>query len=89
MIRAQCQEVRVGQREEHAVAADDPNHGEGRGIVEAQGFQQNAVDHGEHGGGGADPQRERGQRDGHEPGLAAQRAGRETEILEQLVHASS
>ena len=54
------------------------------GIVEGERPQQDAIDDGEHRGGGADAERERRERDGDEAGLPAQRADRETEILEQL-----
>ena len=79
MIGAQRQEVGVRQRILHPVAADDADHGEVGGLVEGEWPQQDAVDHGEHRGGGADAERERGERDGDEARLPAQRADRETE----------
>jgi hypothetical protein len=87
MIGAQREEVGVGQGKQHAVAADDADHGEVGRIVEGKRPQQDAVDHGEHRRGGTDAQRERRERDGDEARLAAQRADREPEILQQFVHA--
>jgi EAL domain-containing protein (putative c-di-GMP-specific phosphodiesterase class I) len=63
-----------------------PHGHEALDVGERQRPQQRRVDHAEHGGVGADAERERQDGNGREPGRAAPRAGRVAEVVEQRAH---